>query len=103
MHIRVIAMLDLPASRAFAARPIGRIRRQAQESSGKIHGKRGFAHAFRPYEQECVGRFATLYGALDKSLSGGMPARHELAHDYLRLASGVVRGELSPPRQRAPT
>ena len=55
VQIRVIAVLDLAARGAFATRPIGRIRREAQQPRRKIQGERRLADALRPYEQQRVG------------------------------------------------
>ena len=75
MKVRVIAVLNLAAGDAFAARPIERIWGEAQQPRSEIQGECGFAHPLRPYEQECVGRLATFDGALDQPFSGRMSAR----------------------------
>jgi hypothetical protein len=80
VEIRVIAMLDLAARRAEAARPPRRIGVETQQAAGQVKGKRRLADARGTADEKGVRRAFRDDAALDEGDCSAMAAGGKHTH-----------------------
>src|SRR3954453_16363457 len=80
MQVGVVAMLDLQADCALAARPIGRVLRQAQQSRGKVQTEWRLTNARWTYQQQRERRLFGRHGSLARGNPPVLPTGPQFAH-----------------------
>ncbi len=83
MDVGMVAVVELAARRAVAARSRGRIGVQAEQAGCQIARQRGLADPFRANEKQRVRRPAALDAAPDELERSGMSAGAKFTHNCL--------------------